>query len=585
MPGTFILDKSNNLYIMKLKNLCLIVAALFIVGAASGQSKKHLKVKKQTEATQQQDTKKENRTPPANRGTKAKFKNEKTNQVQNQANTNTSKTGASSIRDVLQKYEDKDSPAALTRVVNEAATPAYIIVGEDLLELRSTTIDVKTQNSTDLFCNEGTSLYPGCLVHVNSDLRDGNAVPVTNLGYGRVKVTLDIDTGGDNSVVAENSYSGIQDAIRKLVRQAYSSGYHQPARSGYISDDYTSTQKMAIDVGCDVGYAGAKLKVETTTTSNSSKIVHFEDLSMIYYSVHVEPLDGDITNLFGKNTTGEKVEKEIKKYGQLAYVSDMNYGCRIYHFTDYESSDFSFKGSENASYSGNSVSSKQDITKNTTNKKERVFVWGGPQGMVSGMCEDEATVKKTLKAVDDKTGFNISSKNQGLPIGLKTTFVASGRPCQRSTSGKYNEVSYVKHPKIVSLKITMDVDGVAGCRVKPRVDYRTLIIDPKTKKIVKKQIVKDPLEETFSGNGSSVKKTWNKTIKLGENEFIDGNLWFGVRTKAYSESKWNQAIDGFVDPVACNGNVTIWVKGDTRSRTYIGKDSPVGCINQTKGKY
>ncbi|MBR5074679.1 MAG: thiol-activated cytolysin family protein [Bacteroidales bacterium] len=568
---------------MKLKNLCLIAAAILIVGAANGQSKKHHKIDRQ-QATQKEATQRDgsqtNDKSKSDKGSKSKFKNEQTN-----SNTSNNKSGASSIRDVLQKYEDKDSPAALTRVINEAATPAYLIVGSDLLELRSTPVDVKTEKSTDLFCNEGTSLYPGCLVYVNSDLRDGNAVPVTNLGYGRVKVTLDIDTGGANSVEAENSYSGIQDAIRKLVRQAYSSGYHQPARSGYISDDYTSTQKMAIDVGCDVGYAGAKLKVETTTTSSSTKIVHFEDLSMIYYSVHVEPLNGDITNLFGKNTTGEQVEKAIKKYGQLAYVSDMNYGCRIYHFTDYEASDFSFKGSENASYSGNSVSSKQDITKNTKNKKERVFVWGGPQGMVSGMCEDEATVKKTLKAVADKTGFNISSKNQGLPIGLKTTFVASGRLCQRSTSGKYNEVSYVKHPKIVSLKITMDVDGVAGCRVKPRVDYRTLIIDPKTKKIVKKQIVKDPLEETFSGNGSSVKKTWNKTIKLGENEFIDGNLWFGVRTKAYSESKWTQAIDGFVDPVACNGNVTIWVKGDTRSRTYIGKDSPVGCINQTKGKY
>ena len=578
---------------MKIKNLCLIAAALMFTVAASGQVRRPFKVRKPQQTNQTQTTdqnKNQTQTQTQNTGSRPTNVGSRSG-----SSTGTRPAGATgtalsaqnknvTIREVLSHYESKDSPAALTRTVNEAATPPYMIVGSDLLELRSTPVDVRNQKSTDLFCNEGTSLYPGCLVYVNSDLRDGNAVPVTNLGYGRVVVTLDIDTGGKNSVEAENSYSGIQSAIRELVRQAYTSGYHQPARSGYISDDYTSSQKMAIDVGCDVGYAGAKLKVETSTTSSSTKIVHFEDLSMIYYTVHVEPLNGDITNLFGKNTTGAEVEKAIRNYGQLAYVSDMNYGCRIYHFTDYEASDFSFKGSQNASYSGSSINSKQDITKNTSRKKERVFIWGGPQGMVSGMVENEATVKSTLKKVAEKTGFNISAQNQGLPIGLKTTFVASGRLCQRSTTGTYNEVSYIKHPKIVSLKISMEVDGVAGGRIKPRVDYRVLTIDTRSKKITSRNIVRAPLEEEFKGNGSSIKKTWNKTIPLGPNEYIDGNIWFGVRTRAYSNSSWKQAIDGYVDPVACGGNVNIWVRGDVRSRTYISGDSPVGCINQTKGK-
>ena len=573
---------------MKIKNLILMVDAIMCaVGSLSGQARKSkLKLKETTTKTtkENQNSQNQNKSNTNNQSDSRKgvVTRQKNNNTSNNSNT---KSGEEDILTMLSRYESKDSPAALTRKINEAATPQFIIAGGDLLELRSVPVDVKEQKSTDLFCNEGTSLYPGCLVHVNEDLRDGNAVPVTNLGYGRVKVTLDIDTGGKTSVEAENSYSGIQDAIRQLVRQAYSSGYHQPARSGYISDDYTSSQKMAIDVGCDVSYAGAKLKVETTTTSGSTKITHFEDLSMIYYTVHVEPLDGDVRNLFGKDTKASKIENAIKKYGQLAYVSDMNYGCRIYHFTDYEATDFSFKGSQDASYSGSSVSSKQDITKNTSRKKERVFVWGGPQGMVSGMVEDSATVKKTLKSVANKTGFNISSKNQGLPIGLKTTFVASGRLCQRATSGKYYDVSYVKHPKVVSFKVSINVDGIAGARVKPKFIYKTMTVDPVKKTITRRQIEQAPLEETFDGNGSSIKKGWNYTIKLKDNEYIDGNMYFGVRTRAYSNSKWKQAIDGFVDPVACGGNINIWVKGDVRSRTYIGVDSPVGLINQTKGKY
>ena len=539
---------------------------VMIVGTSFGQKKvlnrQQIKdaVKKETKTTQKdQTTQRDNRS--------------------GSSSSNTNKTA--SIRSVLQKYENSDSVAELTRTVNEAASPQYIIAGGDLLELRSEKIDVTDQPSTELFCNEGTSLYPGCLVYVNSDLRDGNATPITSFGYGRVKVTLDIDTGGKNSVEAENSYSGIQEAIRTLVRQAYSSGYHQPARSGYISEDYTSNQKMAIDVGCDVNYAGAKLKASTSTTTSNSKITHFEDLSMIYYTVHVEPLNGDITSLFGSNTTAEQVENAMKKY-HLAYVSDMSYGCRIYHFTDYEASDFKFSASVDASYMGSSVNSKSDITKNTTNKKERLFVYGGPQGIVSGMTENEATVKSTLKKVTDKTGFNISAQNQGLPLSLKTVFVASGRLCQRHTSGSYYDVKYVKHPKVVTLRVSTAVDGVAGSRVKPKFMYRTLTVN--NGKITRNTTL-HTYEKEFGGNGSSIKKSWSISVPLASNEYIDGNIYFGVRRKPYSGKDWQQAIEGYVDPVACGGDVNIQVKGDTRSKVYVGGNSPVGLINQAKGKY
>lgn len=496
------------------------------------------------------------------------------------------------IRQALADIRVLEGPSAMVRNVQEAPSPQYIIDGGDLYELKTREIDVKNQASTDLFCNEGTQLFPGCLVYANSKLRDGNGTPTNDFGVGRVVVTLDIDTGGQNSITTGNSRGEIETAVRTLVRQAYSSGYHQPARAGYLKQNYNSKEQMSIDLGCDINYAGAKLKSDNSTKSTASKITHFEDLSLIYYTVHVDPVDNDPANLFGPNVTGQQIVDLCKKNGPITYVGSMNYGARIYLFEDYEAHDFTFNGSQNASYQGSSVTSKQDIVKNTSASNKRVFIWGGPVSLGTGMIENESQVQNVITQVQKNTGFNISSQNQGLPIGLTCLYASSGDICSRVTNGKYTEISYVKHPRNVHLKVNMDVTAVAGGRCKPKFMYQTLIIDPnkvdpKTGErgvIVRRNVTHEMIEKDYSGNGSSIDKVFTKELILEPNEFIDGNIYFGVRTKAYSNSNYTQAIEGFVDPIKYNGSIEFIIRGDTRGQTYIHSSSPCALINQTNGK-
>lgn len=491
------------------------------------------------------------------------------------------------IRSALNSLTALEGPKAMIRDITEETNPQYFIEGGDLYELKKKKHNIKDEASADLFCNDGTSLFPGCLVYANSALRDGNGVPTNDFGVGRVVVSLDIDTGGKNAIECDNTRQGVQDAVRTLVRQAYQSGYQQPSRSIYRSENYTSSAKMAIDLGCDLSYAGAKLKVNTSTSNSSSKITHFEDLSMVYYTVHVDPKDNDVVNLFGSEVTGQMIKERCEKYGPITYVSSMTYGCRVYLFEEYEASSFKFNGSQNASFSGNSLSSKQDIVNNTKASTRRVFINGGPQSLGTGMIADTNKVNQVIKKVEAASGFALSSSNQGLPMGLKTTYVGSGSLCERVTNGQYTEISYIKHPKYVHAKVYIETDGDAGSRCKPKIIYKTLKISPKTGKIIERGIEHDPIEDK-DGIACGARKlvyTWNREIELEKNEYIDGNVYFGVRTRAHSTSKkWTQSIEGYVDPVLCEGNIHIFVKGDLRSNTYIGGASPVGLINQTKGK-
>ncbi len=489
------------------------------------------------------------------------------------------------IRNALNELVVKEGPQNLIQTIEEQKAPKFFIEGGDLYELKSKKVTIKDKETTDLFCSDATDLYPGCLVYANSNLGNGNAVPTNDFGVGKVVISLDIDTGGKNSITCNNDRQSVVNAIRELVRQAYTSGYSQPSRAGYLKENYTSSAKMAIDLGCNISYAGAKLKVDTSTESTSSKITHFEDLSMTYYTVHADPVDNDITSLFGPNVTGDQIKQNCQKNGPVTYVSSMNYGVRVYLFEDYEATSFKFNGSEEASYAGSSLSSKQDIVRNSETTGKRVFVNGGPSSLGTGLIENESTVEKVIKKVKEGKGLELSANNQGLPLGCKTRYVASGNLCKRVTNGSYNEISYIKHPKNVHVRVDMETDGDAGSRCKPKFIYQTLKINKKKGTISQRGIEHEAEEKEFSCGASKLKATWNREIILDKNEYIDGNIWFGVRTRAHAGSKWKQAIEGFVDPVSCGGNVHIYVRGDLRSRTYVGSNTPVGLINQTSGKH
>ena len=504
---------------------------------------------------------------------------------QSSSNEDKDKARRKAINDyLLNEMFGMENPKNLVRDIKGDALPQYVVEGGALYELKEIPHNVDTKE-TDIFTEDNSEIYPGVLLYADKNLANGNPKPVAGMGYGRVDVSLDIDTGGDRFTIknVENSYGEIQKAVRQLVRQIYESHYYQPARIKSITGDYSSTEELAIKAGCDMNFA-AQFKASASTDEKHITITHIDDLSQVYYNVVVTPAGGDYSNLFGPDVTVEKIKAAVKRYNApLVFVNQMSYGRRLYKFSDYHASDFKMDASVSASYSGASFTSSANITKSEKVSNTTVYLRGGDPSLGSGLIEDGATVRKVLAKYDTGSGSNtaltLNQYNQGLPMSFTTKYIGSQSICQRGTTGSYKTAEYKKSVHTLTLKVHAKVDHrgePAGSRVKPKFYYRTLKVN--NGKIVR-GITHDPIEPTMK-----CYETWQQTIELPADEYIDGNIEVSVRTRYCGD--WSQSMSSnFIDPVLYNGNIgTLIFAGTVGKSVYISESSDIELVGIKKGK-
>lgn len=442
---------------------------------------------------------------------------------------------------------------------------------------------MKLENKVFSFSNESetfmpiilTNIYPGCLIYADKALVDGKPNEVDFYiadQLGTVTVYLNFIGNGvslkKEKVLAQQS--SINDAIGELLKKALEGGSLPAAEVQSSINTYNSVDKMAIDMGCSVEYMSAKCKVDTTTSKSQETFYQMEHFDQAFYTVSVEPENKDVTNMLGKGVTASDIKKAFEGSGKkpLAYIKSVTYGRSGFYKKEYSISDFKFKGDESISYSTYaSVTSKQDITKSSTQHKDYCRIFGGNATAAGTALMAGVTVEKgeTEKATKTQAAFTkemsanmeVSMKNQGVPVSYVVNYLASQNQFGQKKSGEYVETSYIPLVNSLTIEMHQDAEPLRGTNsVQCDFRYEYIEINPDTCEIIRR------------GNGQEIynfdnKCTRTKTIRLPKNcYFKDNEIWLGLYTRRGATAglnKWRQSSNGYL--IVSGGKINVKIEG------------------------
>ena len=415
-------------------------------------------------------------------------------------------------------------------------------------------------------------LYPGCLVYINKDLANGKFKPV-NFGtaneLGKVNVFLTVGTSTDTLYEknVDRSASAIRDAIGKLVDRVVLKGGSYPG--GTLTKEVTTTSsvnKVAIDLGVSASVMGAQMGVSTSTTTSSTKMYCFSLFTQEFYTVGVEPAENnDVLCYLGDDVDLSTYKAAESTNGKIGIIRAVTYGRYGWYKKEYESNDFTFKGSDSISYSGASVTSKQDISKSCVASNEKGEIVGGNAKVAADALTD-STFEAAMKQAD---ALIISKDNQGVPIFFAVQYL-SGDKVQVEQNGSCEELSsYVRCPHVLKMEINANAcNHLLGTYIKPQLYYRTFKFDGNVKTTVDKGV---KWEDIISDENKHY-----YTIALDDDVYFEPVGYVGLRAKVGSSSS---AVKQYVEPNLIyigDGDLKLKIGGST----YSGGTDPYYCREQ-----
>lgn len=470
------------------------------------------------------------------------------------------------IRDALAELSAKDNIAEVQ--LNTEKNPKYLLLpnGKAMM-LQITENDIKREVTKIMPIYE-TNIYPGCIVYANGQLMAGKPQEV-DFGVkdqlGTVTVYVNFNNGGKESrkgVKAEAS--SIRAAIASILEE--SGGHLPPAQVTSMKNTYTSVSKMAFDMGCSVEYLDAKCDISASVSSGSERMYEMQSFNQAFYTVTIEPEDKDKTNFFGPGVTADILKKAAKN-GPIAIIKSVTYGRSGFFKKEYKATDFAFQGSESGSYKGTTVNSKQDITKNTTASTQTGRIIGGSASTAGAALTEGDFTAEMAKNME------VSASNQGVPVTYEVQFIASGKACIQSETGKTQDINYVPLTNRASVEINGDATPLYGSKC-IAFEYKYDVIEiPQTGDVANVVATNQGGREEWNNKHSTT-----KPIDLGPNRFIkDNELRVSTFTRATALSKWKGACHSGTVSIPSDGKLKIkltgaYNKNDVKIKDKDGKD-------------
>ncbi|MCQ2093099.1 MAG: thiol-activated cytolysin family protein [Fibrobacter sp.] len=394
-------------------------------------------------------------------------------------------------RDALRTYFNQSSSEDQIHsdpIKNEALNE-YLVLSNCVMKQYNEVRDINNVVSSFAPISE-TNIYPGCLVYADKELLDGSPTEVNFYVPDQLgKVTVNVQFMATNEKMSETGvkadYSSIKDAISRILSRALPKG--KPAAAVDVrTNTYNSVEKMAIDMGCSVEYLGAKCKIDTQTSKSSERFFQMQHFNQAFYTVSVEAENKDTTNFVGADVTPEVIKnvRRTRNNAPIAIIKSVTYGRFGFYQKEFNASSFAFKGSQDISYKTvASVSSKQDISKNSSSVKEYARIFGGSatqagSAILAGISKTDGKDLgyEFTKAMSQN--MEVSMENQGVPIFYEVQYLSSGKKLECKMTGKYNETSYATCVNQLSVEINNDATTLRGTNsVKPVFEWEYDQID------------------------------------------------------------------------------------------------------------
>lgn len=491
--------------------------------------------------------------------------------------TQTSTDKDKARRDEINKYFTdnigKDNARALTINVTGESLPPYIQVGTKALELVTENVTVDNQ-SDKIFAANYENIYPGAIVFADANLANGD--PTLAFDGGTVDLRVNFNTGNKSRTGVKNTANTVYDAIGSILNDAK---YAPTPTAQYKSYYSSSLSEMAVGMKANAKFLQVNAKVDMSTSKTETHVYETQDFTQEYYTVSITQHPNDQSLYFNSDITKSQIENKIRNNGNapLAVITSVTYGRRAYKFYDYSTKDFKFKGSEEVSAYGQSISSNQDIAEKSETKNIWIYVSGGN-------VESTGTILKGDVPINTAVANNMkydNTRNWGVPLYYTVRFLASGRTATVTTTGSYNKVSYQELPGTVTYTYRNNCTHVAGAELKMRLDYKVVKFVNGKKVEVAKNKDAEPgysrVTEHKIGFGS--KKTG--LLDLGPGEFIDGPLRLQIRCKTTSGGDWHNDVVCKVIPT--DGEIDVDVHGAIRpggTAAYIYSKSKTKALKQ-----
>ena len=184
---------------------------------------------------------------------------------------------AQTINEVLNQNATKEKALALMITMPaENDMPKFVGSGDVIYQL---TTNTETVNNTlnEFFVDNTDNIYPGAIVIANKDLANGDPT-LAGLGYGKVTVSVNFNTGGKGSRSGvTNSPDGVRAAINEILNEAASNGKRPSVSYQYHESSNTSLASMVANLNVRASFLKAQANVNTSVSSKEISVTEVED--------------------------------------------------------------------------------------------------------------------------------------------------------------------------------------------------------------------------------------------------------------------------------------------------------------------
>lgn len=337
-----------------------------------------------------------------------------------------------------------------------------------------------SNGSADVAINGNGDIFLGAVFKANQDLLENKPQQISlDRSKGRISVDLPGMVGGDSSVDADPTVSGMQEGVNTLLNrwhEKYAAKNPAPARMQYESTSAYSMNQLKAKFGSDFEKVGVNLKIDFEAVNKGEKQVEVVDFKQIYYTANFDAPKNP-SDVFAPGVTVDQLKaRGIDEKTPPVYVSSVSYGRQMYVKFETTSKSTELKAAINAVIKGVPIKSESEWARVLKNTTVTVSIVGGNADgaahVVTGTVED---LKKLIQE-----GATFSTQNPAVPISYKTAFLKDNQVATIQSNTDYIETkvtsykngylnlqhkgAYIARYYVYWDEVTYDKDGIESIR-------------------------------------------------------------------------------------------------------------------------
>lgn len=337
-----------------------------------------------------------------------------------------------------------------------------------------------SNGSADVAMNGNGDIFLGALFKANQDLLENKPQQISlDRSKGRISVDLPGMVGGDSSVDADPTVSGMQEGVNTLLNrwhEKYAAKNPAPARMQYESTSAYSMNQLKAKFGSDFEKVGVNLKIDFEAVNKGEKQVEVVDFKQIYYTANFDAPKNP-SDVFAPGVTVDQLKaRGIDDKTPPVYVSSVSYGRQMYVKFETTSKSTELKAAINAVIKGVPIKPESEWARVLKNTTVTVSIVGGNADgaarVVTGTVED---LKKLIQE-----GATFSTQNPAVPISYKTAFLKDNQVATIQSNTDYIETkvtsykngylnlqhkgAYIARYYVYWDEVTYDKDGIESIR-------------------------------------------------------------------------------------------------------------------------